>query len=111
MVYRCDVAHCPNASNKTSEVRYHNLPSSQVISEEWLRIIDANGGLRKSRKTRNHDNTIVCSQHFEEHCVINSISGSRKRLSETALPSIFPVVAPHKKIKLDFGSCLFFKLI
>ena len=93
-VSRCVVRNCGKTKTKNPQFSFHQFPSNYIIRDEWIKIIESNGGWKDGEKTKvsSVKECCVCSTHFLEACYDTTSAGLR-RLKSNSIPSIFPSLA------------------
>ncbi len=94
MVKTCLVNNCGNSER--GDCRFHYIPKDPTRRQEWLDILNRNGGLRIKAKIG--DYASLCHVHFDESCYGFGFTGKRKLLDE-ANPSLHLGVNGSKKAR------------
>lgn len=95
MVYCC-VPFCKSQKGKRDYIgiSFHEIPSHNVLRDQWLRVISREGDKKGSKWTPS-DRSVVCSKHFtnqdfKENCKL-------RKLKATSVPSVFPDYPTYKQ--------------
>ncbi|KAL0985016.1 hypothetical protein UPYG_G00151860 [Umbra pygmaea] len=85
----CSAFGCTTRHSKGSAVQFFRLPSDDARLTQWLRK------MRRDTRKWNPENARLCSSHFEEDQFFTDKQGKR-RLKDTAVPTIFNFTPPKK---------------
>ncbi len=108
----CIVKDCLSKSGKgKGATSFHQFPSAIELKEKWLCNIENGPGLRQTNPrlglSLNEKSSVVCSLHFADNCYVSTMTGTRKRLDNLAVPTIFSRAidrnepSPAKRNKVD----------
>ena len=85
MVVVCIVKDCATKEKNKEKLSLHTIPCGKR-GEEWMKIIEDNGGTRKNLRNLG-ERASVCELHFTHDSY--SSSAGKKRLLKDASPSVF----------------------
>lgn len=88
----CCAVECHNARGRDN-TSFHYFPKDEQLKQIWLTNIH-----RDQFQPSAH--SVVCGQHFSEECFITEssagiVEGKKRRLTSSAVPTIFPKMPPR----------------